>query len=162
MDQEPWRRARRHEDFRERGLDVGQGEVLLATFATLAMHATVAHSRQAGRPASIETLHATPLSAVAQAVVGKRDYEFLAGAPNRFPDDAEKKAVAAFRLLVYQSGPASRWLVYLGSQLHRALITLADRSRTPSLTRGGLHQWASQAGLLPQESAGGGHAQTSM
>ncbi|MFE7217008.1 hypothetical protein ACFU93_45965 [Streptomyces sp. NPDC057611] len=113
------------------------------------MHATAADALTAGRPASIETLHATPLSAVAQAVVSKRDYEFLAGAPNLFSDDAEKKAVAAFRLLAYQSGPASRWLVYLGSQLHSALITLVDRSRTPSLTCGGLHQWASQAGLLP-------------
>ncbi|MFF9126512.1 hypothetical protein ACF09J_24970 [Streptomyces sp. NPDC014889] len=149
MDQEAWRRARRHEEFRERGLGVGQGEFLLATFATLAMHATVADAVAAGRPASTGTLHATPLREVAQTVVSKQDYEFLAGAPNRFSDDAEETAVAAFRLLAYQSGSASRWLFCLRGQLRHTLITLADRSRTPSLTCGDLRQWASRAGLLP-------------
>ncbi|PZG81918.1 hypothetical protein C1I97_35595 [Streptomyces sp. NTH33] len=78
MDQELWRRARRHEDFRERGLDVGQGERLLAIFAALAMYATVADALAAGSPGSLETLHATPLHAVAQAVVSKKLLSFRA------------------------------------------------------------------------------------
>ncbi|WP_217144983.1 hypothetical protein [Streptomyces sp. AC627_RSS907] len=156
MDQEPWRRARRHEDFRERGLDVGRGELLLATFAALAMHATVADALAAGSPAGTETLHATPLPVVAQALIGKQDYEFLAGTPNRSSGEAVDEAVATIRLLAWQTGSASRWFFYLRGQLHHALITLIHRSPTPSPTCGDLQRWASRAGLLPCERAPGG------
>jgi hypothetical protein len=113
------------------------------------MRAVAADAVAAGRPASVETLHATPLSDVAQAAVSRQDYEILTGLPNRRADGAEEEAVAAFRLLSYQvSGQGSRWLFYLSRELHRALVTLTERSRELSPTCGDLHQWATRAGLV--------------
>jgi hypothetical protein len=112
------------------------------------MRAVTADAVAAGRPASVETLHATPLSDVAQAALSRQDYEILAGLPDRPTDGAEEEAVAAFRLLSYQGGgQGNRWLFYLSRELHLALVTLTERSREPSPTCGDLHRWATRTGL---------------
>ncbi|MET9144565.1 hypothetical protein [Streptomyces sp. NPDC004042] len=148
-DQEPWRRARRREEFRERGLGVRRGELLTGAFAALVLHALVADAHAAGSPHDLGTLHALPLRAVLRALHDKRDHEILAGTPKRFRDDTEETSVAALRLLAYQVGPECFWFAYVGAQVHRALTTLIDRSGMPSPTCGDLRQWASRAGLLP-------------
>ncbi|MGQ5598454.1 hypothetical protein ACUJ8N_34985 [Streptomyces sp. ESR1.13] len=149
VDQESWRQSRRHDSFHERGIDSERGEKMLAIFASAAMSAVTSDAVADGRPASIETLYATPLSDVAHAVVSRRDYEILAGLPDRCADSAEGETVAAFRLLSYQvGGQGSRWLFYLSRELHRALGTLTERSRQPSPTCGDLHKWATRAGLV--------------
>ncbi|MFG2560979.1 hypothetical protein [Streptomyces sp. NPDC048496] len=149
IDQETWRRDRRHDDFRERGLDVPEGERLLGTFAALTMHTVILDAAAAGRPAFLEALHATPLHVIAQTVINRRDYEFLAAAPARAADDTEERDLAVFRLLTYQTGHAAHVFAYLGSQVRATFDTLASRSRTTTATCGDLRQWASQAKLLP-------------
>ncbi|MYR61771.1 hypothetical protein GTY54_38070 [Streptomyces sp. SID625] len=84
-----------------------------------------------------------------RALHDKWHHEILAGSPKRFHDDTEETAVAALRLLPCQVGPECLWCAYIGTQVHRALTTLIDRSRTPPPTCGDLRQWASRAGLLP-------------
>ncbi|MBW8093237.1 MULTISPECIES: hypothetical protein [Streptomyces] len=149
IDQETWRRDRRHDDFRERGLDVPQGERLLGTFAALTMHTVILDAAAAGRPSTVEALHATALRTVAHTVMNRRDYEFLAAAPAQADDDMEEHDLAAFRLLAYQTGRAAHVFAYLGSQVRATFDTLASRSRTTTATCGDLRQWASQAKLLP-------------
>ncbi|MGW3660015.1 hypothetical protein ACWD6R_32175 [Streptomyces sp. NPDC005151] len=147
MDQEPWRRTRRHEAFHGRDIDLEQGEHLLATFAALALHAVLADAVAAGSPLSIETLHAIPLRTVADAATGKRDYEFLAGLPTSFADEADETAVNTFRLFSYQTGGTGLWLFYLSRELRHVLVTLVERSRTPTPTCEDLSRWANEAGL---------------
>ncbi|MFF0967277.1 hypothetical protein ACWDQO_21025 [Streptomyces sp. NPDC003703] len=149
VDQEPWRQARRREEFGERGLGVRRGELLTGAFAALLLHALVADAHAAGSPHDLGTLHAIPLRAVVRALHDKWDYEILAGSPKRFRDDTEETAVAALRLLAYQVGPECFWFTYVGTYVRRALTTLIDRSRMPSPTCGDLRQWAGGAGLLP-------------
>ncbi|MGW6461161.1 hypothetical protein ACWF94_35425 [Streptomyces sp. NPDC055078] len=149
IDQDTWRRDRRHGDFRERGLSVPEGERLLGTFAALTMHTVILDAAAAGHPSGLEALHATPLHTIAQTVMNRRDYEFLAAAPAHPDDDTEERDLAAFRLLAYQTGHAAHVFVYLGSQVRATFDTLAGRSQTPTATCGDLRQWASQAQLLP-------------
>lgn len=148
IDEETWRRDRRHQDFRERGLDVLAGERLLGIFAALTMHTTIRDSAAPGCPYTLEALHATPLRTVAQTAVNRRDYEFLAAAPEHASDYAEEYDLAAFRLLTYQTSQAHVF-AYLGSQVRVTFDTLASRSRATTATCGDLHQWARQAELLP-------------
>ncbi|MEV5689110.1 hypothetical protein AB0L68_39070 [Streptomyces sp. NPDC052164] len=149
MDQETWRRDRRHDDLRERGLGVPEGERLLGTFAALTLHTVILDASAAGRPAAVEALHATPLRTVARTVMNKRAYEFLAAAPADADDDTEERDLAAFRLLTYQTGHAAHVFAYLGSQVRATLDTLAGRSRTTTATCGDLRLWARWAKLLP-------------
>ncbi|MCX4679083.1 hypothetical protein OG413_27900 [Streptomyces sp. NBC_01433] len=149
IDQETWRRDRRHDDFRERGLGVPEGERLLGTFAALTMHTVILDAAAAGRPPALEALHSTPLHTIAQTVMNKRDYEFLAAAPTHADDDAEERDLAAFRLLTYQTGHAAHVFAYLGNQVRTTFDTLANRSRTTTATCGDLRHWASLTKLLP-------------
>lgn len=149
IDQEAWRRDRRHADFRERGLDVPGGERLVETFAALTMHTVILDAAAPGHPPVLETLHATPLRTIAQTAISRRDYEFLAAAPVHADDDGEKQNLAAFRLLAYQTGPAAQVFAYLGNQVRATFDTLASRSRTADATCANLRQWAGQAQLLP-------------
>ncbi|MER5986228.1 hypothetical protein [Streptomyces sp. NPDC001787] len=149
IDQDPWRRDRRHDEFRERGLGVPEGERLLGTFAALTMHTVSLDSAVAGRPATVEALHATPLHTVAQTLMNKRDHELLAAAPTHADDDAEERDLATLRLLTYRTGHAAHVFAYLGSQVRATFDTLAGRSRTTTATCGDLRRWASQAKRLP-------------
>ncbi|MFD7431192.1 hypothetical protein ACFV6Z_29690 [Streptomyces sp. NPDC059818] len=147
VDQEPWRRDRRHADFREHDLDVLAGERLLGTFAALTMHTVMVDAAAAGHPATIEALHSTLLSTIARTVASKRDYEFLAAAPGHPADDTEEQDLAAFRLLAYRTGPAALTFVYLGGQVRVTFETLAGRDRAGNGTCGDLRQWANQENL---------------
>lgn len=146
MDQDPENRTERHRVFRTWEIDTGLGEQLLATFAALALHAVTADAAAAGKPLRIATLHAIPLHNVAAAAVGKRDYEFLAGLPEPFTDDAHETAVNTFRLLAYGADEGRRQLFRLSRELRHVLVALADRSATPHPTCGHLNQWMRQAG----------------
>ncbi|MCS0639783.1 hypothetical protein NX801_29930 [Streptomyces sp. LP05-1] len=141
MDQEPWRRAGRHEGLRGLGIDVEPGEQLFATLTALTLHAATLDAVAAGRPLTTDTLRAIPLSTVAEAATAKRDYEFLAGLPAQTIDAADAAAVNRFRLATYSTGRTSRWLFSLTRELHHTMITLARRSPHPSPDCGQLTDW---------------------
>ncbi|MGY3677064.1 hypothetical protein [Streptomyces sp. TE33382] len=149
IDQETWRRDRRQDDFRQRGLGPPEGERLLATFAALTLHTVVLDAAAAGHPPTLETLYATPLRTVAHTVMNRRDYEFLAAAPTHTDSATEEQDLAAFRLLTYGTGHSAHVFAHLGSQVRATFDTLAGRSRTTTATCGDLRQWASRAKLLP-------------
>ncbi|GAA0898062.1 MULTISPECIES: hypothetical protein [Streptomyces violaceusniger group] len=143
MDQEPWRRVRRHENLRTWGIDTVEGERLIEIFAAMAAHAVAAEAAM-----STAEFDALPLSAVAEAATGKRDIELLAGLPDTFADGRDGQAVDLFRLYAYKGEQASRWLFQLSRELHHALLVLAERSPMPSPTCGDVFHRAAEAGLL--------------
>lgn len=142
VDQEPWRQARRHETLRARGIDIATGERMIEIFAALAAHAVAADASVSA--AEFDTL---PLSAVADAATGKRDYELLAGLPDTFGDDRDGQAVNVFRLYAYKGGKYSHRLLLLSRELRYALNVLAERSPIPSPTCGDVLRRAAEAGL---------------
>ncbi|MET8614938.1 hypothetical protein [Streptomyces misionensis] len=144
VDQEPWRRARRHENLTAWGIDTAAGERMIEIFAALAAHAV---ALDASLPAT--EFEVLPLKDVADAATGKRDYELLAGLPDTFADDRDGQAVNIFRLYVYRNGQYSRRLTQLSTELRHALLVLAERAPIRSPTCGDVLRRAAQA-HLPQ------------
>jgi hypothetical protein len=142
VDEEEWRQARRHERLEGWGIGVAEGERLIEVFAALAAHAVAVDTS-----VSAGGLDVLPLSAVAEAVTGKRDFELLAGLPETFTDRRDELAVKVFRLYTYKGGQYSRRLFQAGTEVHRALIVLVERSRMPSPRCGHIFFWAAAAGL---------------
>ncbi|MEU5599944.1 hypothetical protein [Streptomyces sp. NPDC020298] len=142
VDQEAWRQARRHEHLGARGINIVDGERLIEVFAALAAHAVAVDTS-----VSAAELDILPLSAVADAATGKRDFELLAGLPYTFADGRDELAVKVFRLYTYKGGQYSHRLFQLSTELRHALIVLAERSRMPSPMCGHVFFWAAAAGL---------------
>ncbi|MEH0509277.1 MULTISPECIES: hypothetical protein [unclassified Streptomyces] len=145
VDEEKWRRARRHERLGTWGIGIAEGERLIEVLAALAAHAVAVDTS-----ASAAELDVLPLSAVADAATGKRDFELLAGLPNTFADGRDELAVKVFRLYTYRDGLYSLRLVQLSTEVRRALNVLAERSRVPSPRCGHVFFWAAAAGLSSQ------------
>ncbi|MFI6645680.1 hypothetical protein [Streptomyces sp. NPDC050504] len=142
VDQEAWRRERRREHLAAWGISTVEGERLIEVFAALTAHAVALDTS-----ASAAELDVLPLSAVADAATGKRDFEFLAGLPDTFADERDELAVMVFRLYTYRSGPYSHRLHRLSTEVSHSLTVLAERSRMPSPTCGHVFFWAAAAGL---------------
>ncbi|MFV5996540.1 hypothetical protein ACNPQM_30095 [Streptomyces sp. NPDC056231] len=142
VDQEPWRRGRRHENLRTWGIDTVVGEQLIEVFAALAAHAVAVDAS-----VSAAEYDALAVSAVADAATGKRDFELLAGLPDTFADGRDGQAVDLFRLYAYEGGQSSRRLFQLSTELRHALVVLAERSPVPSPTCGDVFRRAAEAGL---------------
>ncbi|MFE4415478.1 hypothetical protein [Streptomyces sp. NPDC056821] len=142
VDQEAWRQSRRHEHLQAWGINIVEGERLIEVFAALAAHAVAVDAS-----VSAAELDVLPLSAVADAATGKRDFELLAGLPDTFADSRDELAVKVFRLYTYRGGQYNRRLFQLSTELRHALIVLADRSRMPSPACGHIFFWAAAAGL---------------
>ncbi|MDX3078401.1 hypothetical protein [Streptomyces sp. MI02-7b] len=144
VDQEPRRQTRRHETLQGWGISTAEGEQLIEIFAALAAHAAATEASL-----SAAEFGSLPLKAVADAAIGKSDIELLAGVPAAFADGTrDGQMVGVFRLYVYRGGPYSHRLFRLSRELHYALITLAERSPTPSTTCGDLfRRWDTEVGL---------------
>ncbi|MFE0627807.1 hypothetical protein ACFW3D_12645 [Streptomyces sp. NPDC058864] len=144
VDQELWRRDSRHENLQARGISKVEGEQLIEIFAALAAHAAAAEGSL-----SAYEFDSLPLMAVADAATGKSDIELLAGVPVTFADGTrDGQLVGVFRLYIYRGGPYSLRIFQLSRELRHALITLAERSPTPSTTCGDLfRQWNAEVGL---------------
>ncbi|MER8116033.1 hypothetical protein [Streptomyces sp. NPDC094031] len=144
VDQEEWRRTRRHESLRDRGIDTGVGERLIAIIAALVAHAVVVDAA-AENPVPGSALDAVPVRVLAEATVAKSDLELLAGLPGTFDDEREEQAVNLFRLSSYQVGPAGHRLAQLRGETRYALATVADRSAKAPPSCGDLLRWAAEA-----------------
>ena len=142
VNQEAWRRARRHERLRTWGISIGEGERLIEIFAALAGHAVAVDASL-----SAAELDALPLGDLADAATVKRDFELLAGLPDAYPDDRDELAVKVFRLYTYRGGPYSLRLARVSTELRHTLLVLAERSPAPSPTCGDVFRWAAEAGL---------------
>ncbi|WP_281157341.1 hypothetical protein [Streptomyces sp. HYC2] len=142
VDQEPWRQDRRRENLRAWGIDTGVGERLIEIFAALAAHAVAVDGSV---PAA--EFDALAVSTVAEAAIGKQDYELLAGLPGTFVDDRDEHAVKVFRLYAYEGDQYSRQLIRLSREVRHALVVLAERSPAPSPTCGDVFRRAAEAGL---------------
>lgn len=142
VDEEAWRQARRREHLEAWGINIAEGERLIEVFAALAAHAIAVDTS-----VSAAELDVLPLSEVADAATGKRDFELLAGLPDTFADGRDELAVKIFRLYTYKGGQYSRQLFQLSTELRHALLVLAERSRVPSPTCGHIFFWAAAAGL---------------
>jgi len=142
VDQEPWRQDRRRESLRLWGIDTGVGERLIEIFAALAAHAVVVDASM-----SAAEFDALTLSAVAEAVAGKVEFELLAGLPATFVDDRDEHAVLVFRLYAYAGDQSSLQLIRLSRVARHALTTLAERWPIPSSTCGDVFRRAAEAGL---------------
>lgn len=145
LDQEPWRKARRHERLGAWGIDTVTGERLIEIFAAIAVH-TVAVDTSLS-PAQLDAL---PLKKVAEAATGKQDIEMFAGLPATFADEHDERAVKVFRLYAYKGGLYSLSLTRLSTELRHTLITLAEHSPTPSPTCADVFRRAAEAGLPGQ------------
>ncbi|MGW7260740.1 hypothetical protein [Streptomyces sp. NPDC054834] len=95
VDQEPWLRFVAASTCR-----AGQRQ-LIEVFVALAAHAVAVDASVS--PAQFDAL---PLSAVAEAAIGKQDFELLAGLPGTFADDRDELAVEVFRLYTYRGSTA--------------------------------------------------------
>lgn len=142
VDQEPGRQTDRHENLRTWGIATVVGERLIEAFAALAVHAV---ATDASVPAA--ELDALPLRTVADAAIGKRDFELLAGLPHTFTDACAEQAVNLFRLSAYEGGQASRRLFQLSREVRHALIVLVDHASVPCHTCGDVFRRAAAAGL---------------
>lgn len=142
LDQEPWRQDRRKERLHSWAIDVAVGERLMEVFVALAAHAVAVDTSVSAT--DFETL---PLSAVADAATGKRDFELLAGLPDSFADDREEMAVKIFRLYAYKGGQTSLQLLRLSTEVRHTLTVLAAREPVPSPTCGDVFRQADQANL---------------
>ncbi|WP_405856922.1 hypothetical protein OG407_09695 [Streptomyces sp. NBC_01515] len=142
VDQEPWRRDRRHENLQTWGIDTVEGERLIEVFAALAAHAVAADAS-----VSAAEFDALRVSAVADAATGKRDIELLAGLPDTFADSRDVQAVGVFRLYAYKGGQSSRRLFQLSREVRHALAVLGEQTPMPSLTCGDVFRRAAEAGL---------------
>ncbi|MCX5264955.1 hypothetical protein [Streptomyces sp. NBC_00199] len=142
VDEEQWRRARRHERLGTWGIGIAEGERLIEVFGALAAHAVAVDTS-----VSAAELDVLPLRAVADAATGKRDFELLAGLPDTFADGRDELAVKVLRLYTYRDGLFSRRLVQVSAEVRRALNVLAERSRMPSPRCGHVFFWAAAAGL---------------
>ncbi|GHI01765.1 hypothetical protein AQI88_38665 [Streptomyces cellostaticus] len=144
VDEEPWRQARRRERLRAWGINMVDGERLIEVFAAVAAHAVAVDTS-----VSAADLDALPVSAVADAATGKRDFELLAGLPETFADERDELGVNVFRLYTYKGGQFSRRLSQLSSELRYVLVTLAERLPTASPTCGDVFRRAAEADLPP-------------
>ncbi|MYU24730.1 hypothetical protein [Streptomyces sp. SID8352] len=129
VDREPWRRERRHETLRAWGVDTGTGEGLIGICAALAAH-TVAKDASA----SPEEFGALTVTAVAGAAGGSQDFELLAGAPDRFDDERDERAVMLLRVCSYAGDRHALLAFRLAQETRRALTVLAARSPQRPLT----------------------------
>ncbi|WP_254407404.1 hypothetical protein [Streptomyces sp. GMY02] len=139
VDQELWRRPRRHENLRAWGIDTAEGERLIEVLTALAIHSAAVDAT---------AVDALPLRTVADAATGKRDVELLAGLPDTFSESRDEQAVSLLRLYSYKGGQESRRLFQLTREVRHALLTLAQRSRETQPKCGELFHWAKDAGLL--------------
>ncbi|MFE4413856.1 hypothetical protein [Streptomyces sp. NPDC056821] len=87
------------------------------------------------------------VSTVAEAAIGKPDFELLAGLPGAFVDARDEHAVMVFRLYAYEGDPYSLQLIRLSREVRHALVVLAERSPAPSRTCGDVFRRAAEAGL---------------
>lgn len=142
VDQEPWRQDRRRENLRAWGIDTGIGERLIEVFAALAAHAVMVDAS-----AVAAEFDALTLSAVAEAAIGKQDFELLAGLPGTFTDDRDEHSVKVFRLYAYAGDQSSLQLIRLSREVRYALVILAERSPMPSPMCGDVFRRAAEAGL---------------
>ncbi|MEU5592605.1 hypothetical protein [Streptomyces sp. NPDC020298] len=142
VDQESWRQVRRREHLPAWGIDTAVGERLIEVFAALAAHAVAV---DASVPAA--GFDALPLRAMAEAAIGKQDFELLAGLPGTFADDRDELAVKVFRLYTYRGGQYSLQLTRLSTEVRHALVVLTERSPAPSLTCGDVFRRAAESGL---------------
>lgn len=144
VDREAQHRARRHQAFHRWDLDASRGDRLLTALAALAIRAVMADAVASGKPSTPEALCAIPLSAVAEAVTSKADFDFLAGtADNMTSADPVEDAVRLIRLLSYgDSEQGRRWMFAVSRELHRALVILIDGSPEPAPQCGALIRWA--------------------
>ncbi|MFC9931704.1 hypothetical protein [Streptomyces sp. NPDC127190] len=142
VDQEQGRQADRHGNLRTWGIDAAVGERLIEIFAALAAHAVAI---DASVPAA--QFDALPLRTVADAATGKRDFELLAGLPDRFADVRDEQAVQLFRLSAYEGGQASRRLFQLSREVRHALIVLVERPLFPCPTCRDVFRRATEANL---------------
>ncbi|MFD4761035.1 hypothetical protein ACFWOJ_19750 [Streptomyces sp. NPDC058439] len=142
VDQESWRRARRHENLQAWGIDTAAGERMIEIFTALAAHAVALDASL-----SAAKLEALPLKVVADAATGKRDYELLAGLPDTFADDRDGLAVNVFRLYAYKGGQYNHRLTRLSTELRHALLVLAERAPILLPTCGDVFRRAAEAGL---------------
>ncbi|MFB7527484.1 hypothetical protein ACFC0C_04430 [Streptomyces sp. NPDC056178] len=142
LDQELWRQDRRQERLQSWGIDTAVGERLIAVFAALAAHAVAVDASLSA--AEFETL---PLSAVADAATGKRDFELLAGLPDTFADDRDEIAVKIFRLYAYKGGQSSLQLLRLSTEVRHTLTVLAAREPVLSPTCADIFRQADEANL---------------
>nr|BFD80716.1 hypothetical protein StreXyl84_01170 [Streptomyces sp. Xyl84] len=142
VDEEEWRRGRRHERLDAWGIGVAEGERLIEVLTALAAHAVAVDAS-----VSAAELDVLPLSTVADAATGKHDFELLAGLPDTFADGRDELAVNVIRLYTYRDGPYSRRLSQLSAEVRRALNVLAERSRMPSPRCGHVFFLAAAAGL---------------
>ncbi|MFF8867814.1 hypothetical protein ACF08B_37880 [Streptomyces sp. NPDC015139] len=140
VDQEPWRRTRRHENLRIWGISTAEGEGLIEVFTALAAYAA------ALTPTPAAEFDALPLRTVADAATGKSDVELLAGLPETFTDSCDGQAVAVFRLYAYQGQQSSRRLFQLSREVRHALNILAERSPETALTCGDILRLAADQG----------------
>ncbi|WP_109003911.1 hypothetical protein [Streptomyces rishiriensis] len=142
LDQEPWRQGRRRERLCAWGIDVAVGERLIEVLTALAAHAVAVDASL-----SASECEALPLSAVADAVTGKQDFELLAGLPDTFADDRDDIAVKVFRLHAYKGDQSSLQLLRLGTEVRRTLAVLAARASVRSLMCRDILREADEAGL---------------
>ncbi|MHB9864446.1 hypothetical protein [Streptomyces sp. YIM S03343] len=142
VDQEPWRQIRRREHLQAWGVDTAVGERLIEVVAALAAHAVAVDASL-----SAAELDDLPFRAVAEAAIGKQDFELLAGLPGTFADDRDELAVKVFRLYAYRGGQYSLQLTRLSTEVRHALVVLTERSPAPSLTCGDIFRRAAETGL---------------
>ncbi|MFF3412851.1 hypothetical protein ACFYW8_43360 [Streptomyces sp. NPDC002742] len=142
VDQEPGRRAERHENLRIWDIDTTVGERTIEVFTALAAHAVAVDA--AVLAAQFGSLS---VRSVAEAATGKQDFELLAGLPETFADGRDEQAVKRFRLSAYESGQASRQLFQLSREVRHSLILLAERATAPAPTCGEVLRQAADVGL---------------
>ncbi|MEV7503229.1 hypothetical protein [Streptomyces sp. NPDC093018] len=142
VDQEPWRRSRRHERLRAWEIDTAVGERLIEIFGVLAAHAVALDASL-----SVAEFDGLPLLTVADAATGKRDFELLAGLPDTFADAREEQAVTLFRLYTYAGHRSGLQLHRLSTELRYVLVVLAERAPIRSRTCGDVLRRAAEAGL---------------
>ncbi|MFB7936952.1 hypothetical protein [Streptomyces sp. NPDC056049] len=142
LDQEPWRRDRRHDRLRAWEIPVGEGERLLGLFTALAVRAAARDEAL-----SAADLNSLALQTVADAATSKADIELLAGLPDTYSTVREEEEAALFRLYTHAGGQTSRWLFQLGREARRSLTILVERARDEPATCGKLLRDAAEAGL---------------
>ncbi|WP_416973615.1 hypothetical protein [Streptomyces sp. 4F14] len=145
VDVDGWRRERRWEGFAGKGIGVERGEFVFGVFAGMVFHAVLRDAVAQGAPCSVETLHGISLRVVSDAVHDRPDWAFLAGAPTRFEDEAEEKAVLTIRLCIHSGGRAAFQLYYLARHLPEALRVITGRTSAADPTCGDLRRWARES-----------------
>ncbi len=137
-----WRRERRWEGLRAKGIDVEWGEFVFGVLAGMVFHAVLRDAVAKGAPCSLATLDEVPLRTVSDAVNDRACWTLLAGVPTAFADEAVEKAVLTIRLCAYSTRQPALRLFYLAQHVPRALGTITARTSAPDPTCADLRRWA--------------------